>query len=72
VVENKIPSRAGLGGVRHPVWRLAGVLDRWMARFRLYFLVMLVKIPLPAFPQSCDEAKHLRHRSCLFRGVSIV
>jgi hypothetical protein len=26
------------------------------ARFRLYFLVMLVKNPLPAFPQGCDEA----------------
>ena len=25
-------------------------------RFRLYFLVMLVTIPLPAFAKGCDEA----------------
>lgn len=35
-------------------WQLAGC-GGW-ARFRLYYLVMLVKVPLPAFPQSCDEA----------------
>ena len=41
-------------GTRFGDWQVCW-LGGW-ARFRLYYLVMLVKIPLPAFPQGCDEA----------------
>ena len=41
-------------GTRFGDWQVCWI-GGW-ARFRLYFLVMLVKIPLPAFPQGCDEA----------------
>ena len=40
-------------GTRFGDWQVCWL--RGWARFRLYFLVMLVKIPLPAFPQGCDE-----------------
>jgi len=41
-------------GTRFGDWQVCWI-GGW-ARFRLYFLVMLVKIPLRAFPQGCDEA----------------
>jgi hypothetical protein len=41
-------------GTRFGDWQVC-CIGGW-ARFRLYFVVMLVKIPLPAFPQGCDEA----------------
>src|SRR5579864_9700567 len=41
-------------GTRFGDWQVCW-LGGW-ARFRLYYLVMLVKVPLPAFPQGCDEA----------------
>ena len=41
-------------GTRFGDWQVCWI-GGW-ARFRLYFLVMRVKVPLPAFPQSCDEA----------------
>src|ERR1700722_12026359 len=42
-------------GARFGDWQVSWI-GGW-ARFRLYFLVMLVKIPLPVFPQGCDEAR---------------
>jgi hypothetical protein len=41
-------------GTRFGGWQVCWI-GGW-ARFRLYFMVMLVKIPLRAFPQGCDEA----------------
>jgi Protein of unknown function (DUF3489) len=41
-------------GTRFGDWQVCWI-GGW-ARFRLYFLVMLVKIPLPSFSQGCDEA----------------
>ncbi len=41
-------------GTRFGDWQVCWI-GGW-ARFRLYFLVMLVKIPLPSFPQGCDDA----------------
>jgi hypothetical protein len=41
-------------GTRFGDWQICWI-GGW-ARFRLYLLVMLVKIPLPAFPQGCGEA----------------
>ena len=41
-------------GTRFGDWQVCWI-GGW-ARFRLDFLVMLVKVPLPAFPQGCDEA----------------
>jgi hypothetical protein len=41
-------------GTRFGDWQVCW-LGGWV-RFRLYYLVMLVKVPVPAFPQGCDEA----------------
>jgi len=41
-------------GTRIGDWQVCWI-GGW-ARFRLYFLVMLVKIPVLRFPQGCDEA----------------
>src|ERR1700722_14605839 len=41
-------------GARFDDWQVCWI-GGW-ARFRLYYLVMMVKVPLPAFPQGCDEA----------------
>jgi hypothetical protein len=41
-------------GTRFGDWQVCW-LGGW-ARFRLYYLVMLVKVPIPAIPRGCDEA----------------
>jgi hypothetical protein len=41
-------------GTRFGDWQVCW-LGGW-GRFRLYYLVMLVKVPLSAFPKGCDEA----------------
>jgi hypothetical protein len=47
-------------GTRFGDWQVCW-LGGW-ARFRLYYLVMLVKVPLPAFPQGCDAARPIGSR----------
>jgi hypothetical protein len=47
-------------GTRFGDWQVCW-LGGW-AKFRLYYLVMLVKVSLPAFPQGCDEATQIGTR----------
>ena len=47
-------------GTRFGDWQVCWI-GGW-ARFRLYYLVMLVKVPYSAFPQGCDEATPIGSR----------
>ncbi len=50
-------------GTRFGDWQVCWI-GGW-ARFRLYYLVMLVKVPVSAFPRGCDEATPIGAQSPL-------